>query len=198
MNPELSRAQDEDWSWIQAFREGDASAFERIFEKYQRLVINLAFRFVRERAVAEDIAQEVFIKLYEKKLRLEPKAKFTTWLYRVTVNLTLDVLRKRKNVLRSLDETIGDPKGAKTTWLDKVADPGAVSAKVLEGEEIQLIVQRAVHALPEKLKWPILLYQFEELPYKEIATILGISAKAVERRIYHAKEALRPLLSKYL
>lgn len=194
-----SSASDQDWLWIENFQEGDRSAFDQIFNKYKTTVVNLAFRFVRARETAEDITQEVFIKIYEKKVRFEPKTKFSTWLYRVTVNTSLDALRKRKMFPLSLDERIENQKGDKKPLIEKLTDPRATSPlQSLEEGELKMMVQGEVEKLPEKLRLPILLSQFENLPQREIALILGITEKAVEKRIYHAKERLRKRLLKYL
>ena len=87
--------QDPDWILIEKYYKGDLSAFHEIFSKYKAVVINFAFRIVRQRELAEDIAQDVFIKVYEKKARPDDKAKFSTWLYRVTANASLDHVRKK-------------------------------------------------------------------------------------------------------
>ena len=157
-------------------------------------MINIAFRFVRHKEVAEDIAQNVFIKIYEKKVELSPSAKFTTWLYRVAVNASLDHLRSKASHLISLDETSSfDEEGR--TRLEKTKDPGSLSAsEILGNAEIRDLVRREVEALPEKLKSCVLLYQFEEMAYQEIAAILGVSEKAVERRLHRAKQILKEKL----
>lgn len=190
---------DPDRDLIQRFHEGDASAFENLFQKYKSLVVNLAFRFVRQGDVAEDIAQDVFLKVYEKKYRVERRAKFSTWLYRVTVNASLDLQRRKKFSGRSLEEEIEDARGRKTSLADQLMDRGSLSpAQTAVQEEIQFLVQREIEQLPEKLRTPILLYQFQEMSYQEIASILGLSGKAVERRLYHAKEKLRKRLTAIL
>ena len=149
--------------------------------------------------MAEDIAQDVFIKIYEKKVKVNPKAKFSTWLYKVTVNASIDQMRKKSFFDRSLDKTETNEEGEGKTLLETLSDPSAVSsADILAREEIKNLVQAQIQKLPEKLKTPLLLSQFENLPTKEIARILGATPKAVERKIYHAKEILRRKLSKYL
>ncbi len=191
--------EDQDWIWIQRFHEGKKSAFEQIFSKYKPLVVNLAFRFVRNKETAEDIAQEVFVRVYEKKFRLDPKAKFSTWLYRVTVNASLDILRKKRFLGGSLDENISFREGGKKTTLESLAEPKSLSLKTdLAQEELKVLVQKEINQLPEKFKIPILLYQFQEMPYREIAKILGITEKAVERRLWHAKELLKKKLANFL
>lgn len=175
---------DPDWFWIKKIQEGDSSAFDEIFKRHKVNTINLAFRFVRSREAAEDIAQDVFIKIYEGKVKYDPKSKFTTWLYRVTVNASIDFIRRRKFTSVSLDEENHDLKDTRSSS----------PSSVLREEEIKALVRREIDRLPEKFRSPILLYQFEEMPQQEIAKILGITEKAVERRLYHAKELLRERL----
>ncbi len=188
----------QDWIWIKNFHEGDQSAFERIFNKYRTNLINLAFRFLRERQAAEDIAQEVFIRIYEKKVRFDPRAKFSTLLYRMTVNASIDTLRKKKFSSHSLDEPVLNQEGDQRLFMEGFSDSKSTSpVNVLQDAELREFVQREIQKLPEKLRAPIFLHQFEELSYKEVAAILRITEKAVEKRIYHAKEHLRKNLSKY-
>lgn len=195
VDPNPLSNQDEDWLWMKRFQEGDGSAFERIFNKYKGLVINLAFRFLRNREAAEDIAQEVFLKIYGIKTRLEQRAKFSTWLYRVTVNASLNALKKEKPVLLSLNAPEhGDP--SEPEALDHIASPKTAPFETLQAEELKNIMRVKIQTLPEKLKMVITLYQFEDLSYREIADILGITQKAVEKRLYHAKEHIRRRLFK--
>lgn len=189
---------DQDWLWVRKLLAGESSAFEELFNKYKIRVLNLAFRFVREKEAAEDIAQEVFIKIYEKKIRLDPKAKFFTWLYKVTVNTSLDFIRKKKLTPFSLDAEREEESGEKRTFLEGLKSSGPSSREILEQEELKAILQREIDRLPEKLRSAILLHEFEEISYEEIAHILSITKKAVERRIYHAKEILKKKLSRYL
>ncbi|MGH7198447.1 MAG: RNA polymerase sigma factor [Candidatus Omnitrophota bacterium] len=191
---------EEDWQWIERFEKGDTEAFSLIFNKYKGLVLNLAYRFVGQREAAEDIAQDVLIKIYEKKVKVDPRAKFSTWLYRVTVNAALDAARKRKFFKFSLDERKETQGDSKETFAEALADPHPAPApgEALADAEIKALVQKEIGRLPEKLRAPILLYQFQDIAYEEIAAILGISRKAVERRLYHAKEILRDKLSKLI
>ena len=189
---------DEDWLLFGKFQKGDLDAFHELFNKHKRNVINLSYRFVRNKETAEDIAQDVFIKIYEKKVKFDPKAKFSTWLYKVTVNASIDRTRKKSFFDRSFDKVQTGEKGEGKTLLETLSDPSAISpADVVASEEIKNLVRMEIQKLPEKLKTTILLHQFEDLSYKEIACILGITTKAVERKIYHAKEILHKKLSKY-
>jgi len=173
-----------DWLLIEQFKKGDIDAFRELFDKHKVNVINLSYRFLQNREAAEDVAQEVFIKIYEKKICFNPKAKFTTWLYRVTVNASVDRTRKKSFSEKSLEESQED-----------IRDPSTESPKeAFHKKELKEQIQAQIQKLPEDLKKAIVLYQFEELSYQQIAQTLQISSKAVERRIYHAKEALRKAL----
>jgi RNA polymerase sigma-70 factor (ECF subfamily) len=195
----MSQNLNEDWSLIEKFGRGDATAFQEIFSKHKSRVVNLSYRFVHSQEAAEDIAQDVFIKIYEKRLRVDSNVKFTTWLYRVTTNASLDFIRKNKFVVRSVDAEITDPSGKKTDFLERVGDPNAPSpSDTAQLKELQALLRTEINGLPEELRAPLLLYQFENLPYEEIARVLKITTKAVERRLYHAKQRLRDKLSKYL
>jgi RNA polymerase sigma-70 factor (ECF subfamily) len=195
----VSDETDQDWQWIERFQEGDTSAFDRLFQKHKRFVINLAFRFVRQKEIAEDLAQEVFVKVHEKKVKIDFGSKFSTWLYRVTVNASIDFLRRKKFFPWSLDSLLDRQDEHSGSLLESVPDLKSLSAQeTLHQKEACAAVHKAIDALPEKLRAPILLYQFENLSYLEIAQVLQVTPKAVERRIYHAKEILRKKLENYL
>ncbi len=192
-----SAATPDDWDFVTRYLEGDPGAFEILFQKYKKRAYELAFHILGERAAAEDIAQEVFIKIYQKRLKPSTTAKFTTWLYRVTVNAALDVVRRRQIFFwQSLDKPLESEAGQKhfPEVVDKQPSPGESSAEKEQSE----ILHREIRRLPERYRLPILLYQFENLSYAEIAQILGITPKAVERRLYHARERLRETLVKKL
>ena len=186
---------DDDWIKIGAFLNGELAAFEFIFNKYKSRVINLAYGFLRDRASAEDTVQNVFLKIYQKKAKPDSRAKFSTWLYRVTVNASLDVLRSRKFTPVSMDRESSFADGGEGTLKERLPDSKSSSpSQTAEREDLAVLVRREIDRLPEKFRAPLLLYQFEDMSYREIASILGLSGKAVERRLYHAREILRDRL----
>ena len=186
---------DDDWIKIGAFLNGELAAFEFIFNKYKSRVINLAYGFLRDRASAEDTVQNVFLKIYQKKAKPDSRAKFSTWLYRVTVNASLDVLRSRKFTPVSMDRESSFADGGEGTLKERLPDSKSLSpSQTAEREDLAVLVRREIDRLPEKFRAPLLLYQFEDMSYREIASILGLSGKAVERRLYHAREILRDRL----
>ncbi len=168
----------------------EPEAFHEVMERYAGPVVNLAYRFLGNRADAEEIAQETFLRLYQHPPHLDPSSKLFTWAYRVAANLCLDRLRKQSRTppLDSLDVPDGP-------------EPSSVSRGPREtaaGTEAAEAVRRAVASLPIELRAPLILSAIEELPHAEIARILDISPKAVERRISRARDLLKPRLQPYL
>ena len=164
----------------------EPEAFHEVMERFAAPVINLAVRFLGNRADAEEIAQETFLRLYQHPPQLDPSVKLFTWLYRVTVNLCMDRLRKQ----------------ARTPPMEPLEDlqvAGSSSPRrAAVRTETADAVRRAVAALPADLRAPVILSMVEELSHAEIAAILGISPKAVERRLSRARDLLRPRLQQYL
>ena len=164
MRPTESAGPEEDWQWIEKFRQGDEDAFAALFNKHKVLVFNLALRLVRIRETAEDIAQEVFLKLYRKKIPFDRRGRFSTWLYRVTVNAALDHLKRTKQSIASMDQTRLAEDGNPRDLHETIADPQAWAAgKILNDMERSELVHREIDKLPTKLRLPILLYQFEKM-----------------------------------
>ena len=166
-------------------------------ERYAGPVVNLAHRFLENRADAEEIGQEVFLRLYRHPPHLDPSAKLFTWLYRVAVNLCLDLLRKRGRTppLVSLDEA---PDSAAEPLSERIAGPFRPSSREkAAASELAEAARRAVGSLPEALQSPLLL-SLEDLPHSEIARILEISPKAVEHRLSRARALLKTRLQPYL
>ena len=187
----------EDWSLYAKFEKGDKAAFHQLFDRYKNRIFYLSYRFVKNTSTAEDIAQDVLIKVYEKKVEFRQNTKCSTWIYRVTANASLDHIRQKKFFGFSLNQPMGNNDEQDATPALEIignTDLGSPS-KELEKKELKVAVENALQTLPERLRIPIILFQFEENSYQEIAGILQISVKAVERRIYRAKEILRDILS---
>jgi len=172
---------DEDLGLVRQFLAGDRSAFERIVEKYQKTVFNVAFRMTREAKEAEDIAQEVFLKVYERLESFNPKYRFFSWLYRITVNESLNTLDQRKRY-QELDEEMA----AGGPGLDEITEANERSRKIADAMMELNVDQRAV----------VVLKHFEGLSYEEIAQVLEISEKKVKSRLFTARQVLRDILLK--
>lgn len=178
---------DSDLELVWRVKQGEHEAFNEIIEKYYKPVLNLVYRFYGcEPCEAEDIAQEVFLRIFRSIKKFEGRSTFFTYLYKVTMNLCL---KKRKSERRtsSLEElhvhaiSISDPKGS--VEMD------------YQREELGRIVKEAVHSLPEEQRLVVILNKFQGLSYEDIAEVLNISLPAVKSRLHRAKIALREKLA---
>lgn len=170
-------------------------------ERYAGPITNLAFRFLESRPDAEEIAQETFLRLYEHPPRLPENIRLFTWLYRVAVNLCIDRLRRhrRSPVTISLDLPAETEEGGEESFHQRLSSPGLPTPREQAARtELAEAVRRAVAALPAGLRAPLLLSTIDEIPQQEIAEILGLSSKAVERRLSRARALLKARLQPYV
>jgi RNA polymerase sigma-70 factor (ECF subfamily) len=173
----------------------DAALNELMARHAQPLTLYLV-RFLGSQTEAEDLAQETFVRVYQHRDRFRPEARFATWLYTIATNLVRDRLRWRgRHPQVSLEAEMGDHGGALGDTL-----PAAQAApdETLQGVERVAAIRRAVAALPEDLRLPLVLAEYEERSQAEIAAILGCSVKAVEMRLYRARQLLRKELAGWL
>ncbi len=191
----------DDQELIAGITSRDPEAFRALMEHYASGVINLAYRFLGTVADAEDVAQDVFLRLYQHPPHLAPTGKLFTWLYRVTANRCLDLLRSRPRDAKifSLDEPLPGNEESDATLADKLPAPAGTSPRdQLVQAELATLTRRAVASLPMSLRAPLILSTFEELSHEAVGDILGLSPKAVERRIARARELLKTRLSPHL
>jgi RNA polymerase sigma-70 factor (ECF subfamily) len=171
----------------------DEGAFEQLVERHQRLVIGTVGRMLGSGSDAEDIAQQVFVRVWKNAKRYEPRAKFTTWLLKITRNLVFNELRRRSRhpqvPLQSESEEEERP----------LKDEHAVApdASLLE-HELQEAVDAAIAELPETQRMAVILRRYEELSYEEIAEALDQSVSAVKSLLFRARTELRQSLQRYL
>ncbi len=171
---------------------GDNDAFEVLVNRHQTSVLNLIYRFIGDRTQAKDLAQEVFIRVWQAAKTYKPEAKFTTWLYRITANLCFNELKSsRRKKWFSFHRSDED---GKRTFEETVAD-GAPSAEglLLEKERSRQISD-ALQSLPDNQRMALVLKRYDELSYQEIAQIIGCSVSAVESLLVRAKRALQEKL----
>jgi RNA polymerase sigma-70 factor, ECF subfamily len=174
-------------------RSGDQSSFALLLEKHRNPVVHFLYRMVQNQAVAEELAQEVFLRVYRSRESYEPTAKFTTWLYRITTHLALNYVRdKRHDKLHdSLDETSGD--AAPRQLADRVPN---VEEEMLRHSALAEI-RAAIEALPEKQRAAVLMHKYQEMDYAQIAGALGCSESAVKSLLFRAYETLRNRLQRF-
>jgi len=177
---------DPDVELMLKFTKGDISAFEQILKKYKDIVINFAYRFVQNYPEAEDIAQEVFLRIHNSARSYKPQAKFSTWVYKITANLSLNYLRSRKHL--------------PTVFLDETLEiPEQITAeKDFEKKELTKKVKEALNSLPENQRLAIILKKYENFSYEEIGKIIGCSISAVDSLIQRAKKNLKQKLEPYI
>ena len=183
----------DDFSLIKAIQAGDHQAFESLIRRYQRQVANLIYVTMGSRDDVDDIAQEVFIRVYRSLPRFKFDASFFSWIYRITMNLCIDEIRKRKiRKVLSLDFLTEDALEKSR----KNKDHMMPSDTVLSDEKTQ-IVQMALQRLKPEHREILVLREYQDFGYGEIAETLHISLEAVKSRIFRARSELKTLLSHY-
>ncbi len=188
---------DEDVRLMLKFKEGDKSAFEQIFDKYHIHIINFIYRMIGEKAESENLAQEVFLRVYRSGQNYRPKAKFSVWIYMIAKNLALNELRKKKShKTSSLDEIVSYEEGELPRQVPEHNKPSALIE--LERHELIDAVRKAINSLPDKQRIAVILRRYEDFSYEEIAKIMGCSISAVKSLLNRAKEALKEKLSPYV
>jgi len=172
--------------------EGDERALEILVHRHQASVLNLAYRFIGDRTQAKDLAQEVFLRVWQAAKSYEPKAKFATWIYRITANLCFNELKsaRRKKLLQFLRFNADHEIQTEEDFPDR--SPSAED--LLVARERNLQVTDALQSLPENQRLAIILKRYDDLSYEEIAHVLGCSVPAVESLLVRAKGTLQKKL----
>jgi RNA polymerase sigma-70 factor (ECF subfamily) len=181
-----------DQELVKAVIRGDNSAMRDLISKYQELVLNTCYKVLQSREDAEDIAQEVFIETYRSAAGLRYEDDISFWLYRISLNKSINHLKRSQNILfRSLMqiETLFRHDNARNMSLEPHSDdhPG----ESLEAAERDEIVKKAVATLPANQQKAFILFYYEELSYKEISSVLGLSVASVESLLFRARENLK-------
>jgi RNA polymerase sigma-70 factor (ECF subfamily) len=178
---------------------GDDQSFELLLRKYRTPLVNFLYRMVRDTAVAEDLAQEVFLRVYRARQEYAPSAKFTTWMFRIATNLALNSVRDNRHRLMeiSMDQTV-DSGESEQPALEVPDRAPSVEQELVARCRAEMIL-KAIHALPEKQRAAVLLHKYQELDYDEIARVLECSESALKSLLFRAYETLRvelaPLVS---
>lgn len=178
---------------MERVREGDLAAFEALVEAHQGRVIGTIAKMLGDETDAEDIAQQVFIRVWNSASRYMPSAKFTTWLFTILRNLVFNEMRRRKrHPVLSLER--GDDERSFQQPDTQAKPPSAV----LLDAEMQQAIQAAIDSLPEVQRMAIVLRRYQDVPYEEIAKILKLSVPAVKSVLFRARQELREKLRRYL
>src|SRR5438552_6841896 len=192
-NQGRSEADAEDVRLMRRVSRGDTSAFEELVERHQALVAGTIARMLGSHSDVEDIAQQVFIRVWKSARRYVPRAKFTTWLLKITRNLVFNEMRRTKrhpHVPLQPEPGTEDPPLKDETIL-------APDASLLESE-LQQAIEEAIQQLPETQRMALVLRRYQQLSYEQIAEVLDLSVPAVKSVLFRARTELRSRLSKYL
>jgi len=176
---------------------GDDSAFEYLVQKYRRPMVNFMYRMAHNAAAAEDLAQEVFLRVYRSRAGYEASAKFTTWLYRIATNLAVnharDTRHERPENMASLDE----PDQETGTTMDVPDATPSAEQNILQRERLAAIRQR-VQALPERQRMAVVMHKYQQMDYKQISDVLKLSESATKSLLFRAYETLRGQLKEFV
>jgi RNA polymerase sigma-70 factor, ECF subfamily len=175
--------------------EGDEYAFEILVNRHQTSVLNFIYRFVGDRAQAKDLAQEVFIRVWQSAKNYKPKAKFTTWIYRITANLCFNELKsaRRKKLFQFLRSDADNEIHGEKDFPDGSPSP----EDLLLAKERSHQITKALQSLPENQRMAVILKRYDDFSYEEIARILNCSVSAVESLLVRGKRSLQEKLAPY-
>jgi RNA polymerase sigma-70 factor (ECF subfamily) len=178
-------------------RDGDDAAFNYLVERYRRAMISFMYRMVHNAAIAEDLSQEVFLRVYRSRAGYTADAKFTTWLYRIATNLAVNHARDNKHerpeVKASLD-AVDDETGLSIDVADVRLN---VEQEILRRERLQAI-RKHVDALPERQRMAVMMHKYQEMDYRQIAEVLHLSESATKSLLFRAYETLRESLKDFV
>ncbi len=173
------------------------SAFALLVDRYQKLVVNTCRGFVNSYADAEDLAQDVFIELFESLPDFRHESKLSTWIYRITVNKSLNFVRKRKRetFFDSITSLFGSSEGKNGN--SNIGFSSNDADTDIKSKELRVELKRAINALPENQKIAFILNKYQDLSYKEVAEVMDISLSSVESLLFRAKGNLQKSLSNF-
>jgi len=189
-------AGDYDVALMLAFQRGDELAFQELVERNHARVIGVVYRFVGDTTDAEDLVQEVFLRIYRARESYKPTAKFSTWMFRITANVSLNALRSRAS--RRDEVSLGrfqDNREADRSLPDPAAAP---PDHHLRQEELKEHVKEAIGTLPKKQQIAVVLNKYEGMSYADIARTIGCSTMAVKSLLARARDNLKDRLVRYL
>jgi RNA polymerase sigma-70 factor (ECF subfamily) len=176
---------------------GDESGFNYLAEKYHRPIIHFLFRMVRNQAIAEELAQEVFLRVYRSRQSYRAEARFTTWLYRIATNLAVNYARdtKRERAVRNV--YLDAPDEQTGTTPDVADDEPSVEQHLLREERMKAI-RTHVMALPERQRIAVLMHKYQGMDYRQIGEVLKLSESATKSLLFRAYQTLRDKLKDFV
>ncbi|MFO8054461.1 MAG: RNA polymerase sigma factor [Bacteroidales bacterium] len=181
---------------IRALKKGNEDAFRELVDKHKHMVYVTAYGFLQEQAAAEDLSQDVFLEIFNSIETFKAKSTLSTWIYRITVNKSINEVKKQKRKAREtqIDSSFQNDNNHQNDLPD---DEKYTPEAINENNERKILLKKAIDSLPEKQKTAFILHKYEEMPYKKIAAIMNSSLSSVEALIHRAKINLQKELSEY-
>ena len=176
---------------------GDDAAYEFLVEKFRRPMLSFMYRAVHNTSVAEELAQEVFLRVYRSRQTYNAEAKFSTWLYRIATNLAANYARDTKSERMQGGVSLDEPDEETGATLDVADTRPNIEQDLLRAERLAAI-RRHVHALPERQRNAVLMHKYQGLDYRQIAQVLNLSESATKSLLFRAYETLRERLKEFI
>jgi RNA polymerase sigma-70 factor (ECF subfamily) len=176
---------------------GDQSAFDYLVNKYRRPLISFMYRMAHNAAVAEDLAQEVFLRVYRSRETYEASAKFTTWLYRIATNLAVNHARDSRHERPEVTVSLDEPDEETGTTFE-LPDGSLTAEQAMMRRERLLAIRSKVDALPEQQRLAVIMHKYQQMDYKQIADVLKKSESATKSLLFRAYETLREQLKEFI
>jgi RNA polymerase sigma-70 factor, ECF subfamily len=176
---------------------GDQSAFDYLVQKYRRSMVSFMYRMARNSAAAEDLAQEVFLRVYRSRDSYEASAKFTTWLYRIATNLAVNHARDTRHERPELTVSLDEPDDESGATLE-LPDGQLTAEQSMVQRERMLAIRSKVEALPKLQRLAVIMHKYQQMDYKQIAEVLKKSESATKSLLFRAYETLREQLKEYV
>jgi RNA polymerase sigma-70 factor (ECF subfamily) len=176
---------------------GDESAFTYLVQKYRRPMIGFMYRLCHNPSTAEELAQEVFLRVYRSRTSYEPSAKFTTWLYRIATNLAVNHARDTRHERAENTVRLDEPDQETGTTPDLADDSLSAEELILKNERLTAI-RGVVNALPERQRVAVIMHKYQQMDYRQIAGVLKLSESATKSLLFRAYETLREQLKPFV
>ena len=176
---------------------GDDSAFAYLLQKYRRAMVSFMYRMAHNPAVAEDLAQEVFLRVYRSRQNYEPSAKFSTWLYRIATNLAVNYARDTRHERPENTVSI-DEQDTETGLTVDIADASLSAEENILRRERMAAIRQKVQELPERQRTAVIMHKYQQMDYRQISQVLKLSESATKSLLFRAYETLRVQLKDFL
>ena len=197
LEPEVAEGGANDAEFMLRVKAGDETAFAYLVQKYRRPMVSFMYRMARNAAAAEDLAQEVFLRVYRSRESYEASAKFTTWLYRIATNLAVNHARDTRHERAENRASLDEPDEETGRTID-IADGSATAEEQILKRERMAAIRQRVQALPERQRLAVIMHKYQQMDYRQIAEVLKLSESATKSLLFRAYETLRTQLKAFV